>query len=102
MACSNRNSNNIDSSGVSSSGIDSIAASKTASVPPKATDITVSPLASSMAVGDTLHFKATTKDTHSVAIHWAGSAPSMATINSSGVAIGIGAGKTESRLQRAV
>jgi hypothetical protein len=63
--------------------------------PSQTADITVSPLSPSIAVGATMQFTATTKDPSGVAVHWASSAPNVATINDSGVAIGMAAGTTQ-------
>lgn len=58
-------------------------------------DITVSPLATAMAVDDTTQFTATTKDAGTPAFQWTSSNPAVATIDSNGLATGTGAGTTE-------
>ena len=96
------NSNGSTDFGVSKSGINSIggiggddAASKTASTPTQLADITVLPIRPSMAVDATMQFTAKEKDTNGENFQWSSSAPSVATIDSNGVATGMGAGTTQ-------
>jgi uncharacterized protein YjdB len=96
------NSNGTTDLGVRQSGINSIggiggddAASKTASTPTQPADITVLPLRPSMAVDATMQFTAKAKDANGEKFQWSSSAPSVATIDSNGVATGMGAGTTQ-------
>jgi uncharacterized protein YjdB len=96
------NSNGTTDLGVRQSGINSIggiggddAASKTASTPTQPADITVLPLRPSMAVDATMQFTAEAKDANGEKFQWSSSAPSVATIDSNGVATGMGAGTTQ-------
>ena len=65
------------------------------STPIQTADITVTPSSPSIAVDSTMQFAAVAKDDNGVAFQWASSAPSVATINSSGVATGMAAGTTQ-------
>ena len=96
------NSNGTTDLGVRQSGINSNggiggddAASKTASTPTQPADITVLPLRPSMAVDATMQFTAEAKDANGEKFQWSSSAPSVATIDSNGVATGMGAGTTQ-------
>jgi len=81
--------NSIGGSGAASGG------RSVSSTPAHSADVIVSLVAPSMAVGETLPFTATTKNAPRVPIHWASSAPNVATINNSGVATGVSAGITQ-------
>jgi uncharacterized protein YjdB len=71
------------------------AVSKPSVTPPKADDITVSPLSPSMAVDGKMQFTATSKDVSGEKFQWVSSRPSVATIDNNGVATGMGAGTTQ-------
>jgi uncharacterized protein YjdB len=96
------NSNGKTDFGVNKGSINSIggiggdsSAVKPSNTSPQATDVTVSSLSPAMAVDGTMQFTATIKDANHEATRWTSSEPSVATIDDSGVATGMGAGTTQ-------